>query len=340
MNFSDSLTKLIENKDLSLKEMQDLMQKIMTGQLTDAQIAASLIALRMKGESVEELTAAASVMRSLSDRVQLSDNNLIDIVGTGGDGQNTFNISTTTCFVVAACGGTIAKHGNRSVSSKSGSADVLELAGVNINLSAQQVAQCIEACNIGFMFAPAHHKAMKHAINVRKELGVRTVFNLLGPLTNPANANTHIIGVFAKKWLMPMAQTLVNLGCDNLMVIHSQDGLDEISISAPTDIIYFCQGKFTQRTIEPKEFNCFHDNMNAIKVDSAEQSLAMMLEVLSAKPGPAYDIVALNAAAAIFCAQLSDSFSNALMLAKQALDSGAAAEKLKQLIKYSHQVKH
>jgi len=243
MDIQSAIQSVIDKNNLSNDEMRDVMQSIMTGECTDAQIAGFLVGLRSKGETVVEITAAANVMRELASRVHINHDNLIDTCGTGGDGHNTFNISTTAAFVVAAAGGHVAKHGNRSVSSKSGSADVLETAGVKLELTPEQVAQCVEEIGIGFMFAPMHHSAMKHAIGARKELGVRTVFNVLGPLTNPAGAKRQVMGVFSHDWLETLANVLKNLGSEQVMIVHSEDGMDEISISAPTNIAELKDGE-------------------------------------------------------------------------------------------------
>lgn len=234
MNIQSAIQKAIDNQDLSQDEMTAVMNQIMTGQTTDSQIGGFLIAMRMKGETVDEITAAASVMRSLATPVELDKTNLVEIVGTGGDGSGTFNISTASCFVVAAAGARVAKHGNRSISSKSGAADLLEAAGVNLEISAEQVQACVEQIGVGFMFAPKHHSAMKHAIGPRKEMGVRTLFNLLGPLTNPAGTPNQVLGVFSKQWVRPVADALNKLGSNHVMVVHAEDGMDEISISSPT----------------------------------------------------------------------------------------------------------
>lgn len=232
MDIHSAIQSVIDKKHLSNDQMRGVMQNIMTGECTDAQIAGFLVGLRSKGETVEEITAAANIMRELASRVHINKENLIDTCGTGGDGSSTFNISTTAAFVVAAAGGNVAKHGNRSVSSKSGSADVLEAAGVKFDLTPEQVAQCVEQLGIGFMFAPMHHSAMKYAIGPRRELGVRTIFNVLGPLTNPAGAKRQVMGVFSNDWLVTLATVLQNLGSEQVMVVHSNDGMDEISISA------------------------------------------------------------------------------------------------------------
>ena len=243
MDIQNAIQTVINKTDLSQDEMRSVMQNIMTGECTDAQIAGLLVGLRSKGETVDEITAAAHVMRELASRVHINQEDLIDTCGTGGDGSNTFNISTTSAFVVAAAGGHVAKHGNRSVSSKSGSADVLEAAGVKLELIPEQIAQCIEKIGIGFMFAPVHHSAMKHAVAPRRELGVRTLFNVLGPLTNPAGAKRQVMGVFSRDWLVTLATVLQNLGSKQVMIVHSEDGLDEISISAPTCIAELKNGK-------------------------------------------------------------------------------------------------
>lgn len=332
MNYTDLLNQVIAGNDLSEAQMSELMQAIMTGRLNPAQIAAALTALAIKEETADELTAAARVMRQLASSVDLSAPHLIDIVGTGGDRQNTFNVSTTACFVVAACGGIIAKHGNRSVSSKSGSADLLESAGVNINLTPDQVRVCIQRCGLGFMFAPRHHQAMKHAIDVRRSLGIRTIFNLLGPLTNPANADIQLIGVYHQKWLRPFAEVLLNLGSQRAMVVHSNDGLDEISITAETQAILLRQGTTHKLTINPQQYGCAHPSLDPIRAHTSEQSLHLMHEVLSGQPGAAYDIVLLNAAAALYCAQICNSYQEGIDRARKAIDSGNAMKKLTQLI--------
>jgi anthranilate phosphoribosyltransferase len=331
VNLQNVLNQLLEHKNLSSEEMLSVMTAIMNGELDDAQIAAILTALRMKGETVEEITACATVMRSIAHPVLINSDKLIDIVGTGGDGQSTFNISTCVSFVVAACGGVVAKHGNRSVSSKSGSADLLETAGININLTANQVAQCIDACGIGFMFAPMHHPLMKNVISVRKSLAVRTVFNLLGPLTNPANAKYSLIGVFSKTWLRPVAEVLAKLGSERVLVVHSDDGLDELSVASPTSIVEYNQGEYSEYRITAKDYGLDHANLNSIKVSDSKQSLDVVLDVLNNKPGAALDIVVLNAAAAVYCLSLAKDFNQAVHLVKSVIAEGKALAKFEQL---------
>ncbi|MGD8526889.1 MAG: anthranilate phosphoribosyltransferase, partial [Thioalkalispiraceae bacterium] len=245
MDMQAAIKAVTEGKNLSVDEMTSVMRTIMTGEATPAQIGGFLIGLRMKGETVDEIAAAASVMRELATHVDVKAEHMVDTCGTGGDGASTFNISTTSAFVVAAAGGSVAKHGNRSVSSKSGSADVLEAAGVNLQLTPEQVAQCIEQVGVGFMFAPAHHSAMKHAIGPRKEMGVRTIFNVLGPLTNPAGAPNQVLGVYSEQWLEPLAKVLGKLGSQHVLVVHAEDGMDEISIGSPTRVAELKDGKVT-----------------------------------------------------------------------------------------------
>ncbi len=254
MNIQQAIQIIIEGNDLTMDQMTAVMRAVMSGEATPAQVAGFLVALRMKGEAVAELTAAASVMRELSSKVKVSTENLVDTCGTGGDAKGTFNVSTTAAFVVAAAGGRVAKHGNRSVSSKSGSADLLEAAGANLQLTPEQVAQCIKELGIGFLFAPAHHSAMKHAIGPRKELGIRTMFNLLGPLTNPANAPHQVLGVFSVDWVKPLAEVLQSLGSLHVLVVHAQDGLDEISISSMTEVAELKDGEVKTYSIKPERF--------------------------------------------------------------------------------------
>ncbi len=321
-----------EQRDLSAKEMTAVMGTIMSGQATPAQIGGFLIGLRMKGETVEEIAAAARVMRELATGVEVAGPHLVDIVGTGGDRAGTFNISTTSAFVVAAAGGRVAKHGNRSVSSRSGSADVLEAAGVTLELTPAQVARCVEEVGLGFMFAPRHHSAMKHAIGPRKEMGVRTVFNLLGPLTNPAGAPNQLLGVFSGNWVRPLAEVLLKLGSNHVLVVNSEDGLDEISIGAPTHVAELKAGNITTHTITPEQFGMARTAVDALRVDSAQESVAVLKQVLADQAGPARDIVALNAGAAIYAADLVDSLAEGVERASEVLANGAAAEKLAALV--------
>ena len=332
MNIQTAIQKATENQNLSHEEMTDVMHQIMTGQASDAQIGGFLIAMRMKGETVDEITAAASVMRSLATPVNLSTENLVEIVGTGGDGSSTFNVSTASCLVVAAAGGRVAKHGNRSISSKSGAADLLETAGVNLNITAEQVKECVEEIGVGFMFAPNHHSAMKHAIGPRKEMGVRTLFNLLGPLTNPAGTPNQVLGVFSKDWVRPLANVLNELGSHHVMVVHAEDGMDEISISSPTFVAELKNGTVTEYTIKPEDFGMRQHPVSDIRVHNAAESLEMVNSVLSNDANSARDIVALNAGAAIYVAGLAGSHQAGIDRALEVIASGDAKQKLLDLI--------
>ncbi len=335
MDIQSGIRAVSERKDLSGKDMVEIMRAIMTGEATQAQIGGFLIGLRMKGETIEEIAAAASVMRELATPVTVDTTNLVDTCGTGGDGSETFNISTASAFVVAGAGGKVAKHGNRSVSSKSGSADVLEAAGVNLDLTPEQIARCIEEAGVGFMFAPKHHGAMKHAIGPRREMGVRTVFNLLGPLTNPAGAPNQLIGVFSAEWTEPLARVLGQLGSRHVLVVHSDDGLDELSVGAATRVAELKDGKVASMTIEPGAFGLGRHDKSALLVESPAQSLEMIRAVLENRDGAARDVVCLNAGAAIYVAGLAADIAAGVEKAKQSIASGAAAERLQKLIKIS-----
>ena len=327
------LEQLLNKKDLSNEQMTSVMKSLMTGKATDAQIAAILIALRMKGESIAEITAATQVMRSLATGVNIADKkHLVDTCGTGGDGANTFNISTASAFVAAAAGATVAKHGNRSISSKSGSADVLETAGVNLSLSAEQVAECVAQTGLGFMFAPAHHSAMKHVIGVRKELAVRTIFNMLGPLTNPANAPAQVIGVYDKSLLMPFAEVLKTLGSKHVMVVHADVGLDEISMTGKTSVAELKNGKISEWQINPKDFGMNYDSLDSLAVNSATESLSMIKQVFDNKASAALDIVCLNAGASIYVSGLAPSFAEGVTKAQVAIKTGKAKQKIASFI--------
>ena len=333
MDIQNAIQSVIDKKNLNNDEMRDVMQSIMTGECTDAQIAGFLVGLRSKGETVDEITAAAHVMRELASHVHINHENLIDTCGTGGDGHNTFNISTTAAFVVAAAGGYVAKHGNRSVSSKSGSADVLETAGVKLELTPEQVAQCVDEIGIGFMFAPMHHSAMKHATGPRKELGVRTVFNVLGPLTNPAGAKRQVMGVFSHDWLETLANVLKNLGSEQVMIVHSEDGMDEISISAATNIAELKDGKIKTYQIEPEQFNMQRADISTLAVEDVEESFKVMQAVFDNQGGPTQDIVLLNAGAAIYTAGIEDTLAAGIATARQVIENGSAKAKLDELAK-------
>jgi anthranilate phosphoribosyltransferase len=332
MDMQAAIRAVTERRDLSPDEMAGVMRTIMSGGATPAQIGGFLIGLRMKGETVDEIAAAAQVMRELATPVAVAGPNLVDTCGTGGDAAGTFNISTTSAFVVAAAGGQVAKHGNRSVSSSCGSADVLEAAGVKLELTPEQVAQCIREVGVGFLFAPRHHGAMKHAVGPRREMGVRTLFNLLGPLTNPAGARHQVIGTFSDEWLEPMAQVLGKLGSTHVLVVHAEDGLDEISIGAPTRVAEWRNGDLHRYTVTPEGLGMQRADIRALVVDGPEQSLAMMRRVLANEPGPARDIVALNAGAAIYAADLVPSLEAGVERAREVLADGSAGACLDALI--------
>jgi anthranilate phosphoribosyltransferase len=335
MHIQQALQKLLNKQDFTVDEMCHVMRIIMSGGATDAQIGGFLIALRCKGETIDEIAAAAEVMRELATKVNVTGKHIVDTCGTGGDGANTFNISTTCAFVVAAAGGQVAKHGNRSVSSSCGSADVLEAAGVNLNLTAEQVAQCVNEIGVGFLFAPHHHGAMKHTIGPRKEMGVRTLFNLLGPLSNPAGAPNQLIGVFSREWVEPLAQVLKKLGSKHVLVVNAEDGLDEISIASPTAIAELKDGSVSLYTITPEQFGFKRVGLAELAVDGAASSLIMVKSVLDNQAGAARDIVALNAGAAIYAANITDSLAAGIEKAIQVIASGAARAKFDALIAYS-----
>jgi anthranilate phosphoribosyltransferase len=331
-----AIRRVTERQNLSADEMTGVMQLIMSGQATPAQIGGLLIGLRMKGETVDEIAAAARVMRELATPVPVSGEHLVDTCGTGGDGASTFNISTASALVAAAAGARVAKHGNRSVSSSCGSADVLEAAGVNLDLTAEQVAQCVEKIGVGFLFAPKHHSAMRHAIGPRKELGVRTLFNLLGPLTNPAGAPNQVLGVFSAEWLEPLAKVLGKLGSEHVLVVHADDGLDEISIGSPTQVAELKQGRVERYRISPAQFGLPNGDVRSLAVADAGQSLALIRQVLSDNPGAARDIVLLNAGAAIYASGVADSLQQGVEAAIRAISSGNANQKLDDLIEISN----
>lgn len=330
-----AIKKVVHRENLSENEMTRVMEDIMNGSVTPEQLAGFLVAMYMKGETVAELAAATKVLRRLAVPVQTSCVPVVDVVGTGGDLVNTFNISTASAFVVAAAGGYVAKLGNRAASSKSGSADVLEAAGINLQLSAEQVSACINKLGISFMFAPQHHHALRHASLVRKELGIRTFFNLLGPLTNPAGATHQLIGVFDQAWVKPVATVLQELGSQHVLVVHSKDGLDEISIGDETFVAELKQGKIRTYTVTPEQFGFKRSSIAQLEVETVAESLALLTQVLQNVPGPARDIVALNAGAAIYAADLAENLDVGVAKATAVLASGAAYEKFQALIKMS-----
>lgn len=335
-DIQSAIKALCEPRNLESSEMSDVMSIIMSGEATPAQIGAFLIGLSVKGETVEEIAAAAGVMRSFATSVDIDADAVVDPVGTGGDGGKLFNVSTASAFVAAGAGARIAKHGNRAMSGRTGAADLLETAGVNIMLEADQVARCINEVGIGFMFAPSHHGATRHAVGPRREIGVRSIFNLLGPLTNPAGALRQMIGVFDKRWVRPLAEVLASLGSKHVMVVHSADGLDEISIADETFVSELHNGSITDYKLSPTTLD-IHGSLDDLTVDSAEQSLEIIETVMSGEPGPAANMVIVNAGATIYCADVADSLEKGMHMARESISSGAAQLKLRQLASFSQQ---
>ncbi|MBW4934632.1 anthranilate phosphoribosyltransferase [Marinobacter sp. F4206] len=339
MDMKDALNRIASNLDLSREEMKQVMRIVMNGEATDAQIGAFLMGLRLKSETIDEITGATEVMRELATGVTVKAEPLVDIVGTGGDGANLFNVSSASAFVVAAAGGYVAKHGNRGVSSKSGSADLIEKAGINLNMTPDQVARCIEQIGVGFMFAPAHHGAMKHAIGPRKELGCRTIFNILGPMTNPAGVKRQLLGVFTRDLCRPMAEVLQRLGSEHIMVVCSKDGLDEISLASPTHVAELKNGEITEYDITPEDLGVKSQSLVGLTVDSSEDSLKLIRAAFGRghdeMAEKARDLIALNAGAAIYVAGLADTPKAGVELALDAIGSGLAAGKMSELADFS-----
>ncbi|MFM9899499.1 MAG: anthranilate phosphoribosyltransferase [Polaromonas sp.] len=334
-----ALQRVIEHREIFHDEMLHIMRLIMSGEMSPVMMAALITGLRVKKETIGEITAAAQVMREFSTKVHVADpTHLVDIVGTGGDGSHTFNISTCSMFVAAAAGAKVSKHGGRSVSSKSGSADVMEALGININLPPDAIARCIEAVGVGFMFAPNHHPAMKNVAPVRKELGVRTLFNILGPLTNPASAPNILMGVFHPDLVGIQVRALQRLGAEHALVVYGKDGMDEVSLGAATVVGELKQGEITEYEIHPEDFGMTMASNRALRVDTPEQSKAMLLGVLDNQPGAARDIVTLNAGAALYAANVADSMASGIEKARAALASGAARLRLQQLAQLTHQL--
>ncbi|MGY8907282.1 MAG: anthranilate phosphoribosyltransferase [Pseudomonadales bacterium] len=332
MNMQQAIAAVTDRQDLSQAQMQAVMNLIMTGEATQAQVGGFLVGLRMKGETVDEITGAVMAMRALAAGVEVKGEHIIDTCGTGGDSSGIFNVSTGCAFIASAAGAQVAKHGNRSISSKSGSSDLLEAAGVDIMLKPFQVELCIAQLGVGFMFAPAHHSAMKHAIGPRREMAIRTLFNILGPLTNPAGAPHQVLGVFSRQWQRPMAQVLRRLGSKHVMVVHSEDGLDEISIAAPTYVVELNNGEITEYTIDPTDYNLSHKSLDALVVDDAIGSLKLIKQAFAGEVGAPLDMLLLNAGAAIYSADLAIDLAAGIEQARAAISSGAAQQKLDDLI--------
>lgn len=340
MNIKEALNRVVNNLDLSTAEMQDVMREIMTGQCTDAQIGAFLMGMRMKSESIDEIVGAVSVMRELASHVHLQTlDHVVDVVGTGGDGANIFNVSTAASFVVAAAGGKVAKHGNRAVSGNSGSADLLEAAGVYLSLTPEQVARCIEGVGVGFMFAQVHHAAMKHAAVPRREMGLRTIFNMLGPLTNPAGVKHQVVGVFSQALCRPLAEVLKRLGSQHILVVHSRDGLDEFSLAAATHVAELKDGVISEYEVLPEDLGLQSQSLIGLAVESPQASLALIRDALTKRKTDAgqkaADMIALNAGAALYAADLASSLKEGVQLAHDALHTGLAWEKLQELVSFT-----
>lgn len=339
MDMKQALNRIASNLDLSREEMKSVMRIVMNGEATDAQIGAFLMGLRLKSETIDEITGATEVMRELATGVTVNASPLVDIVGTGGDGANLFNVSSAASFVVAAAGGYVAKHGNRGVSSKSGSADLIEKAGINLDMTPEQVARCVEQIGVGFMFAPAHHGAMKHAIGPRRELGCRTIFNILGPMTNPAGVTRQLIGVFTRELCRPMAEVLQRLGAEHIMVVHSKDGLDEISLASNTYVAELKNGAISEYELTPEELGVKSQSLVGLTVDSSEESLALIKAAFGRSHDEitekARDMIALNAGAAIYVAGLARTAKEGVDMALDAMGSGLAAGKMSELADFS-----
>ncbi|PTU74930.1 anthranilate phosphoribosyltransferase [Pseudomonas mangrovi] len=339
MDIKQALARVVERLDLSTEEMQAVMRQIMTGQCTDAQIGAFLVAMRMKSESIDEIVGAVQVMRELAEPVHFASDRLVDTCGTGGDGMNIFNVSTAASFVVAAAGGKVAKHGNRAVSGKSGSADLLEAAGVYLNLTPEEVARSVDTVGVGFMFAPAHHGAMKHAAGPRRELGLRTLFNILGPMSNPAGVKHQVLGVFSAALCRPMAEVLRRLGSRHVLVVHAQDGLDEISLAAPTLVAELRDGEIREYRIRPEDFGIRSQSLIGLNVEDAQGSLALIRDALGKRRTEngqkAADMIALNAGAALYAADHAGSLADGVHMAQDAVQGGLAWDKLEELVSFT-----
>ena len=336
MDIQTALGRIAEKQNLSTEEMAEVMRQIMSGATTDVQIGAFLLGMRIKGETIDEVTGGVQVLREFASGVQVSGPHLVDIVGTGGDGANLFNVSTASCFVVAAAGGRVAKHGNRSVSSSSGSADVLEAAGVRLDISPEQVAHCVNELGVGFMFALMHHSAMRHVTLARNELGLRTLFNILGPMANPAGLTRQLIGVYDRVLCRPVADVLQRLGSDHVLVVHSEDGLDEISLAADTYVAELTDGEIREYTLQPEQLGFKRESLADLTVEGVDASLQLITAALAGgekedRIQRAANMIALNAGAALYVAGVADSISAGVSLANDVLANGTGLKKLQQL---------
>ena len=336
MNINEAILELMKSKDLSKDQISSVIRQILTGECADSQISAFLVSLSIKGETVDEVIGAAEVMRELSEKVIVNIENLVDTCGTGGDGSGLFNVSTSAAILAAAAGAKVAKHGNRSASSTSGSADLLEQAGVNLALSPDQVRNCIEEVGVGFMFAPAHHSAMKHVMGPRKELGIRTIFNLLGPLTNPAGAKNQVLGVFDKSWVRPIAEVLRGLGSDRVMVIHSEDGLDEFSVEAATLVAELREGEIREYTVTPEDLGVNRSSISLLKVASPQESLVIAKDSLSGENTVGSEMISMASGAALYVSGLVSSLKDGFKESQLIIEEEKAIKKLDELISFTN----
>ena len=337
MDIQSAISQVSARRNLTREDMSEIILEILEGKVTDAQIGAFLIALSMKGETVDEVLGAVGVMRDLSTKVEIDEPNLIDTCGTGGTGIGIFNVSTTSALVASSCGAKIAKHGNRSATRKSGSADLLEQAGVSLSLTPEQVASCIQEIGLGFMFAQAHHSAMRHVVGPRKEIGQKSIFNVLGPLTNPASAKRQVLGVYDKKWLTPIAEVLDELGSEHLLIVHSRDGLDEISLATPTYLTEMRDGKISEYEVSPEDFNFETDTLEGLQVNSPQESLDLAKLALQGEHKKASSMICMTAGAALYVSGIANSLESGVELAKRSVESGEGLKKLNQLVEFTSQ---
>jgi len=337
MDIQSAISQVSARRNLTREDMSEIILEILEGKVTDAQIGAFLIALSMKGETVDEVLGAVGVMRDLSTKVEIDEPNLIDTCGTGGTGIGIFNVSTTSALVASSCGAKIAKHGNRSATRKSGSADLLEQAGVSLSLTPEQVASCIQEIGLGFMFAQAHHSAMRHVVGPRKEIGQKSIFNVLGPLTNPASAKRQVLGVYDKKWMTPIAEVLDELGSEHLLIVHSRDGLDEISLASPTYMTEMRDGKISEYEVSPEDFNFETDTLEGLQVNSPQESLDLAKLALQGEHKKASSMICMTAGAALYVSGIANSLESGVELAKRSVENGEGLKKLNQLIEFTSQ---
>ena len=337
MDIQSAISQVSARRNLTREDMSEIILEILEGKVTDAQIGAFLIALSMKGETVDEVLGAVGVMRDLSTKVEIDEPNLIDTCGTGGTGIGIFNVSTTSALVASSCGAKIAKHGNRSATRKSGSADLLEQAGVSLSLTPEQVASCIQEIGLGFMFAQAHHSAMRHVVGPRKEIGQKSIFNVLGPLTNPASAKRQVLGVYDKKWMTPIAEVLDELGSEHLLIVHSRDGLDEISLASPTYMTEMRDGKISEYEVSPEDFNFETDSLEGLQVNSPQESLDLAKLALQGEHKKASSMICMTAGAALYVSGIANSLESGVELAKRSVESGEGLKKLNQLVEFTSQ---